>query len=66
MEQTIPVDIDGKFRGSLVISKKTNLNESKLLQIAIRDEKLLKYINRNKIAKLIYIPHRVFSIVHEK
>jgi leucyl-tRNA synthetase len=57
----IPVQINGKIRAKIVIDK--DATESQVKEIAMTDEFVIKQIVGKEIAKFIYVPGRIITIV---
>ena len=57
----IVIQINGKKRG--LIKTKPNISEEKLFEIINNDETLIKYINKNKVKKKIYIQDKLMNII---
>ncbi len=58
---TIPVQINGKVRGTFTAPKGVNRDEA--LKLALELESVAKYTEGNKIKKVILVPDRLLSIV---
>jgi len=57
----LPVQISGKVRGKIVVSKDADLSTAK--EKAMEDETIIKYIEGKTIVKEIYVPGKIFNIV---
>ncbi|MCL4385837.1 MAG: leucine--tRNA ligase [Cyanobacteria bacterium] len=57
----IPVQINGKLRGNITITKKMNKDE--ILKIILDDEKLKNRIEKNNIKNIIYVENKIINIV---
>ena len=57
----IVIQINGKKRG--LVQTKPNINEEKLFEIMKNDEKIMKYFDRKKIKKKIYIRDKLLNII---
>lgn len=57
----LPVQISGKVRGKIILSKDADLETAK--QKAKEDENINKYIEGKTIVKEIYVPGKIFNIV---
>jgi len=57
----LPVQISGKVRGKIVVSKDADLQTAK--KIALADENINKYTEGKTIVKEIYVPGKIFNIV---
>ena len=57
----IVIQINGKKRG--LINTKKNITEKDLLNYAMEDEKLIKYLNNAKIKKQIYVKNKLINII---
>lgn len=58
---TLPVQINGKVRGSISVSIK--LMESEVIEKAKRDPMLAKWINGSNITKTIFVPGRILNLI---
>ena len=63
IEEIIPfvIQINGKKRG--LIEKKRDISENELIDIIIKDKKLSKYVEKDKIKKCIYIKNKLLNII---
>jgi leucyl-tRNA synthetase len=59
----IPVQINGKLRARVVVSRAANQDEIK--QTALKNETVAGYIQGRKISRIIYVPNRLLNIVLE-
>lgn len=57
----LPVQINGKVRGKIIISKDADLSEAK--QKANEDENIGKYLEGKMILKEIYVAGKIFNLV---
>ena len=57
----IVVQINGKKRG--IINTKKDIDEDDLMKSIHDDEKIVKYFDKNKIKKKIYIKNRLVNII---
>jgi len=62
-EIIIMVSINGKTRSQLKINSAEKDNKDKILNLAKKDEKIIKWIGTNDIVKEIYIPGRMINFV---
>lgn len=60
-EIEMPVQINGKVRGKVIISKDADLAEAKAK--ANEDENIQKFLEGKTIVKEIYVPGKIFNIV---
>ena len=60
---TIPVQVNGKIRDSLLVS--AEVTEKEILSMAAKSEKVTKYTDGHDIKKQIYIKGKILSIVTE-
>ncbi len=60
-EIEMPVQINGKVRGKVIISKSADLAEAKTK--ANEDETIKKFLEGKTIVKEIYVPGKIFNIV---
>ena len=58
---TIAVQVNGKLRATLNVDK--NISKEKLLEIAKKEENVLKFIEGHEIVKEIVIPGRIVNLV---
>ena len=58
---TIAVQVNGKLRSTLNVDK--NISKEKLLEIAKKEENVLKFIEGHEIVKEIVIPGRIVNLV---
>ena len=58
---TLAVQVNGKLRAEIVISK--DLSQTEIIQMAKNDENVAKYLEGKKLVKEIYIPGRLVSLV---
>ncbi|MCI0566231.1 leucine--tRNA ligase [bacterium] len=59
--QTIAIQVNGKVRGTLITQVSSRENE--ILEEALRDERIKKWVGAGKVKKTIYIPGKVLNIV---
>lgn len=57
----LPVQINGKTRGTITVEK--GCSEEDIFKLALADEKLSKYLNGGKIKKKIYVPGRILNVI---
>jgi leucyl-tRNA synthetase len=57
----IVVQINGKKRG--IINTKKDIDEDDLMKSIYDDEKIVKYFDKNKIKKKIYIKNKLVNII---
>lgn len=57
----LPVQINGKVRGKISLSKDAKLEEAR--EIIFEDKNITKYLTGKTTAKEIYIPGKIFNIV---
>jgi len=58
---TVPVQINGKLRGTINVP--TEIDEKELFEKIIKDKKFSKWIENKEIIKKIYIKGKIFNIV---
>ena len=58
---TIGVQVNGKMRGSVTVSK--NAEEAEVLAKALDDEQILKHVGSTEPTKVIYVPGRILNIM---
>ncbi|HOW23822.1 MAG TPA: leucine--tRNA ligase [Sedimentibacter sp.] len=57
----LPVQVSGKVRGKIMVSKDADLNTAR--ELAEADENIAKYLEGKTRVKEIYIPGKIFNIV---
>lgn len=57
----LPVQISGKVRGKISVSKDADVEAAK--KVAMEDENIYKYIEGKTVVKEIYVPGKIFNIV---
>lgn len=57
----LPVQISGKVRGKITLSKQADLDIAR--NLAKQDENISKYLDGKTIVKEIYVPGKIFNIV---
>lgn len=57
----LPVQISGKVRGKITVSKDADVENARSL--ALSDENINKYLENKTIVKEIYVPGRIYNIV---
>lgn len=57
----LPVQINGKTRGTITVEK--GCSEEDAFKLASADEKLCKYLNGGEIKKTIYVPDRILNVI---
>nr|WP_312578692.1 leucine--tRNA ligase [Sedimentibacter sp.] len=57
----LPVQISGKVRGKILVSKDADVEAAK--KVAMEDENIYKYIEGKTVVKEIYVPGKIFNIV---
>lgn len=60
-EVNLPVQVNGKLRG--LVKVKMDTEEEKVVELAMADEKIKKYLDQGKIIKTIYIKGKMISFV---
>ncbi len=60
-EIEIPVQVNGKLRGTVMVNKDASENEVE--QVAFASEDILKFIEGKEVIKKIYVPGRIYTIV---
>jgi len=58
---TIIVQVNGKLRAKLEVSKETSEDEIK--KLALSDDNVKVFVGNKKPTKMIYVPGRLISIV---
>jgi leucyl-tRNA synthetase len=58
---TVAVQINGKIRDQLLVAR--GAKEQEVLKLARESEKTKKYLENNKIVKVIYVPDKLLSLV---
>jgi len=59
----VPVQINGKLRGTVEIKEKTDLGPQDLLKIIQQDDKLSAKIMGLKIKRVVYVPGKIINLV---
>ncbi len=62
-EVTIPIQVLGKLRGTLVINLNKNHSKDQIIELAKKIENVQKYINNKKIKKVIYIENKIINFI---
>lgn len=57
----LPVQINGKTRGTIQVEEKCT--EEEAFRLATMDEKLSKYINGSIIKKKIFVPGKILNVI---
>lgn len=57
----MPIQVNGKLRGVLLISKDANQDE--VLNIVLKDEKIGKYVDKKPIKKIIFVKNKLLNII---
>ncbi len=57
----LPVQISGKVRGKISVSKDADVEAAK--KVAMEDENIYKYVEGKTVVKEIYVPGKIFNIV---
>ena len=60
-DKLIVVQINGKVRGKLVVD--INMNEDDIKELALKDDKVKKFIGDKNIRKIIYVKDKLLNIV---
>ncbi|KAK1661147.1 hypothetical protein QYE76_049306 [Lolium multiflorum] len=60
-EVVLPVQINGKTRGTILVDKECSENDA--FEKAASDEKLSKYLDGKGIKKRIYVPGRILNVI---
>lgn len=60
----LPVQINGKTRGTVQIEEKCS--EEDAFQLASQDEKLSKYLKGKSIKKRIYVPGKILNVILDR
>jgi len=60
-EMTIVVQVNGKVRSRITVPP--DMPEQKIKELALNDERTLKFISGHKILKEIYVPKKLVNIV---
>jgi leucyl-tRNA synthetase len=61
----LPVQINGKLRGKIVITNAEASDEDKVREIVERDKRITPYFKSKKILKFIYVKNRIITVVVE-
>ena len=57
----MPVQINGKVRGKVLMSKEANKEDA--LKAAREDKNIKSYIEAKEVKKIIYVPGKILNIV---
>ena len=60
-EINLAVQVNGKLRGNLVVSR--NLAEDKIKELALSDSKISPHVEGKEIVKMIVVPNKLLNIV---
>jgi leucyl-tRNA synthetase len=60
-EIKIPIQINGKVRSEIIISKE--MSEEQIKKIALEDKDIVVWISGKEVKKFIYVPLRIVNIV---
>ena len=60
-ESKIAVQINGKTR--VILELKKGMLKEEVKKIAIKDDKIIKYIQNKNIKKVIFVPEKIINIV---
>ena len=58
---SLPIQINGKVRSVIVI--KTNLSQNKIVTLAKKDSKIIKFLKNNTIKKTIYVKNKILNFI---
>lgn len=58
---TLPVQINGKTRGTIEVEEACT--EEEALKLAALNQKLSKYLDGKTIKKIIYVPSRILNVI---
>lgn len=61
---TLPVQINGKMRGTIQIEE--SYSEDDAFKLASQDEKISKYLEGMSIKKTIYVPGKILNIILDR
>lgn len=61
---TLPVQINGKMRGTIQIEE--GYSEDDAFRLASQDEKISKYLEGMSIKKTIYVPGKILNIILDR
>ena len=57
----IPIQINGKIRGKVTVSK--DITQEELLKIVETEENIKNFIGDKKVIKTIYVPGKILNMV---
>ena len=60
-KSNIAIQVNGKTRS--VISVNNSITKKMLLEIVMKDRKILKYIENKSIKKEVYVPGKILNLV---
>jgi leucyl-tRNA synthetase len=58
---TLPVQENGKLRTTIIINK--NDTQTQVELIALKDIKIIRFINGRKPKKIIYVPNKILNFI---
>jgi leucyl-tRNA synthetase len=60
-EVRLPVQINGKLRGVVKVSKE--IEEAELMKLISKDSKIKGYLDKGEIVKVIYLPGKIINVI---
>ena len=60
---TIPVQVNGKLRGTVVVSTDSADNIDKVVSIAKQNAKIAKWLEGKRVKKIIFVPQKLVNFV---
>jgi leucyl-tRNA synthetase len=58
---TLPVQENGKLRATISVNK--NDTQAQVELIALKDVKVIRFINGRKVKKIIYVPDKILNFI---
>jgi len=59
---TIPIQVNGKLRGTLIVNSRLLFDEGKIIELAVKNERVKKYLSGKKF-KAIYVKGKILNFV---
>ena len=60
---TVVIEVNGKLRGTLVLSREKALNEADVVSLAKKDSGISKWLKEREIKKTIFVPGKLLNFV---
>jgi len=62
-EVAIAIQVDGKLRGTLLVSQKVGEDKNKASDLAKSDEKIAKWLKGRSVSQVVFVPGKVVNFV---